>query len=169
HQHIAAQSRGNGHGPLKDTRNRAGAFIATRIPVHIEAQGGFRGVGPDRGEAIAIVVVVSGPAGDAVNVFAAQPGVFNGFAASVHSQLQGGLVRWPTNIRLADTSDGNGLFKGAPGHASSFSKRGIQTSSTFSKVTRTAMPMKTSSGGQPTMFETSRRSSSSSSPMIATT
>jgi hypothetical protein len=168
HQHVLAQTAGNRHGTVDHASQRTRAFVAATEPVHLEPEGADQRVRADRRKGIAIVVV-TGPAGYAVDVVAAQAGVGNGFQGCVEGQLHGRQARWAANLGLADAADGHILLKQAVEHHASLSNNGSQTSSTWLKVTRTGMSMCTSSTGMPTMLLTRRRPGWSASSTMATT
>ena len=97
-----------------------------------------------------------------------EAGVGDGARHGVDGEVERVAVQPPADVGLADAGDDR-VRRRRLACRSSGSKNGSHTSSYCSNSTRTAMPMRTSSGAQPTMSVVSRRPSCSGSSTMATT
>ena len=175
HQHMAAQAGGDRHRAVDHASQWARALVAAAVPVHLQPQRADQCVGPHWREAVA-QVVVTGPAGHAVDVVALQPSVSDGLQAGVHGQPHGRQHRRPAHLGLAHAGDGHVLLEAPIDHrfthhaatAGTGSNSGSHTSSCGSKRTCTGRPMCTCSGGSPTTLLSTRRPVCSASSTMAT-
>lgn len=74
---MATKTRSDGHRAVDDASQWARPFIATTIPVDLQAEGSDEGVRADRRKRVTVVVVAR-PARDSVDFIAAETGVVDG-------------------------------------------------------------------------------------------
>ena len=147
---VAGQAGGHGQAGREHGPQLAGPFEPAVVPVELQAQR-VLDVGARRARRSRPCPCPPGEGGEPVDVVAGEPGVGHGLQAGLHGQVEVGASEAPADGRLADARDDRLAARGARRRspcrrAGAGRKRGSQTSSACSKVTSTAMPMRTSSG-----------------------